>query len=76
MTEQYRIEDKTTATVNGVKGTIFKFFQRRGDAFVFAGAFFRPGSSATDTDCVNHALWEREDDLDYNEHDPDPVRAY
>ena len=69
MTEQYRITDKAPATVNGVKGTIFKFFERNGDAFVFAGAFFRPGSSATDADCINHALWEREDDLDL-------VRAY
>jgi hypothetical protein len=61
MNEQYRIEDKSKATWNGVAGTLFKLFERQGDAFMFAGSFFRPGSKATDAECISHALWEREE---------------
>lgn len=77
MTEQYRIQDKEPVSINSRPATSFKLFERNGDAFVYAGTFFRPGTrNATDAQCIAFAEEERGNDLDYDEHDPDPVRAY
>jgi hypothetical protein len=57
MNEQYRIQDKTRVNLSGKPATSFKMFERKGDAFVFAGSFFRPGKyDATDAQCRAWAI--------------------
>ena len=56
MTDQYRIEDKQNVNRNG-KVTLFKLYERDGDAYVFSGQYVAPGYNASDAKCI--AAFER-----------------
>lgn len=75
MTEQFRIKDKSGVNRNG-PCCCFKLFERQGNAFFFAGTYFRPGKRiATDQECIDYALREREETESfaaYNEHEQFP----
>lgn len=62
----YRIEDKQNIFQGGYnkkhQKTLFKFFERRGDAFFYAGTFTANGWDCGDTACANSARETIEED--------------
>lgn len=59
--EHYRIQDKQNATRGG-RVTVFKIFERDGDAFIYQGTFTARGHNATDARCIDAYIESAERD--------------
>lgn len=58
-----RIQDRRNAHRNGKPITTFKYFERRGSFYVFAGEYSARGHDATTAKCLDAALDARDNEL-------------
>lgn len=59
-----RIQDRSNAHWDGKPITTFSYFERRGDAYFFAGQYSAPGHDATPQKCLNAALEARDNEIE------------
>lgn len=60
--ETYRIEDRQNVTYNARPITMFKYFERAGESFVFKGIYFASGHNASIAACNAAVAWYDDDE--------------
>lgn len=49
----HRIENRQNVYINGQEATVFKVYERRGDAYIHAGKSWALGHDASERDCLD-----------------------